>query len=176
MRQSSRRPNLCTTRRLLRCRTRPASPCTIPQATLRMNRPNRSRSQPRILQVTRHLKCQAIPVKTGQPTVGPPQTTDPRTTTGQRPFKAHASVGSSPYRSPSLLFWNPRLRILGIGAASENYGACGPLIRVVAYHAGLPTYWGRQKPRLACTGSACCESTGLAPARFWYAESAHILG
>ena len=33
----------------------------------------------------------------GQPTVGPPQTTDPRTTTGQGPVKAPGSVGSSPY-------------------------------------------------------------------------------
>jgi hypothetical protein len=33
----------------------------------------------------------------GQSTVGPPQTTDPRTTTGQAPAKAPGSVGSSPY-------------------------------------------------------------------------------
>jgi hypothetical protein len=33
----------------------------------------------------------------GQPTIGPPQTTDPRTTTGQGPIKAPGSAGSSPY-------------------------------------------------------------------------------
>ncbi len=33
----------------------------------------------------------------GQPSVGVPQTTDPRTTTGQSPIKAPGSVGSSPY-------------------------------------------------------------------------------
>ena len=33
----------------------------------------------------------------GQPTVCPPQTTDPRTTTGQAPVKAPGSVGTSPY-------------------------------------------------------------------------------
>jgi hypothetical protein len=33
----------------------------------------------------------------GQPTVGQPQTTDPRTTTGQAPAKAPGAVPGSPY-------------------------------------------------------------------------------